>query len=294
MEKKRKSIVALVGILLLGTITGTLAYWNQTMSVENPFDTGKFGSTVVEDFKPEEGEDWKPGAEINKDVLVKNTGDYDLIVRVKLDEKWTRKGENNPYKEVKAEKNGDVYIVDQHNATDGLTSADKSVVEKNFATPMVNWLYGNDGWYYYRINLKPGAETDQWLDSVTLLKDADMGKMETLSFVTSDAIVNSNTTWHPYSRADKMPKYVSASGTFSDVDAPGFLPVLHNKTDVVYAKDGQGNTLWGYSNSNYLLTVTVQTVQATEEAVRAVFNPADFNSFMNTIGRAWVLRERFT
>lgn len=85
---KKKNVLALAGVLAVCAVGGTMAYFNQTMEAENVFDTGKYGSTMVEDFKPSEGQNWEPGATVNKVVKVVNTGNLPVVVRVKMDEKW--------------------------------------------------------------------------------------------------------------------------------------------------------------------------------------------------------------
>ena len=257
--KKRKVILVLSTVAVAALIAGSLAYWNQTHTIENPFDTSeRYGSTVIEDFTPENGENWQPGVEVDKSTQVQNTGDQDIIVRVKMDEKWVRKDENSPYKVVPAETEGAVYVTSQESATDGLTAADGSVVIKNFVAD-TDWIDGGDGWFYYQVNLEAGKTTDKWLRSVELLNDVDMGVQEILYYVTTDTDVNESTTWEQYDPADGMPKVLDEK------------PVLHNKTEVVYKTDSADKELIGYLNSNYTLTITTQTVQATKEAVIATF-----------------------
>ena len=256
-NKKKELISAVAAVTAVAIIAGSLAYWNQTHKIDNPFDTGgKYGATIIEDFTPED--EWQPGANITKAVRVQNTGEQDIIIRVKMDEKWVRKNETTPYKEFTAQPNGDVYKIRQVNPTDGLTAADNSVVIKHFATNS-GWVDGNDGWFYYKTNLEAGATTGNWLESVELLNDLDVGAYEVLHYATTDETIDENTTWELYNPADGMPKVL------------GGKPVLHNKAEVVYKKDADGNELIGYLDSNYTLTITTQTVQATKEAVIATF-----------------------
>lgn len=299
---KKKPLIAMAGLVTAVFISGTWAYWNQTATVDNPFDTGKFGNTVVEDFKPDEGENWQPGAEVNKDVLVQNTGDQDIIVRAKLDETWTRKGEDTPYKEnasaTAAGAKGPVYTLlqaddgdpDKDEYRDGLTADDQSVVTKTFSDS-TNWIDGGDGWYYYKTNVAGGASTDKWLDSVELKYNIDMGKQEKRWFVTIAEDITTDpdaVTWVEYDGAtEKMPAYLDATGASCAADAEGAQPVRHNKVEVNYAKDDAGNDLLGYGQSDYVLKVTVQTVQATTEAVDAVFGGGA--AFTAPAESSWVL-----
>ena len=255
-QKRIKAAIA--GMAALAIIAGSLAYWNQTHTIDNPFETGgKHGSSTIEDFTPDK--DWQPGVEVDKTVKVQNTGEHDIIIRVKMDEKWVRKGETTPYKQFAANPNGAVYEIEQASQTDGLTDADKSVVIKHFSTS-ANWVDGGDGWFYYKTNLAPKSTSDTWLESVELLNDLDVGSYKTVNYVTVDEVIDENTTWIEYNKADGMPKVI------------GDDPVLHSKAEVVYNKDGDGEELIGYLNSDYTLTLTTQTVQATKEAVLATFD----------------------
>ena len=285
MKNKAKLIVTLSALITLAVIAGTFAYWNQTSTIENPFNTGRYGSTVIENFRPEDGADWQPGAEINKDVLVENTGDQDMIVRVKLDEKWTRKGEENPYKSVVAEPDGNVYQVLQEKEEDGLTDLDKSVVHKNFNSLSENWIDGGDGWYYYKLNLKGGELTDRWLDSVTLDADTDMGKMETRHYVTASNDIES-AVWVEYTASAGLPGYIDDTGNAVYAENEDTRPVLHNKVETTYALDGEDKPILGYSDSDFILSITVQTVQATAEALEEVFG-----SSAKPAGCVWILAD---
>lgn len=268
MRTRKTSIIALVALLVVALVGTTIAYWSQTNTIENPFNTGKlYGSTIVEKFTPKDGEDWQPGATVDKEVTVKNEGDTDIVVRAKLTETWTRRDGSSttpPYVNLD---NNDVYEVHQNNATDGLTTGDKSVVHKNFDT-VGKWTTAPDtnGWYYYKENLAGGAVTDPWLKSVQLDKDIDMG-LSTTTF--SVAVDDPATKWYKLDGTTKVPKYVTISGDTATVAAEGVSGAqavkyskLESKIDSVKA---------GYSDSDYVLTVTVETVQATKAAVDAVF-----------------------
>lgn len=255
-RRNKKMTMAICGIAAVALLAGSFAYWNQTHTVENPFNTGeKYATTVIENFNPSDGENWQPGVEVDKAVQVANTGDQDVIIRIKMDEKWVR--DNVTYKELKAETDKDkVYLASQDSAIDGLTTNDDTVVAKNLSTS-TNWIKGNDGWYYYKVTLSEGQTTDQWLKSVELLNDADMGVQEVKKYITADTTVDASTTWEEYT--GKMPNKTT-----------GGELVLHNKTDLVY-KQVAGEELLGYVDSNYTLSITTQTVQATKEAVIATF-----------------------
>lgn len=85
-----KKIVGVLGLASVALVGGTFAYFTQTATIDNPFDTARYSTLVTEDFVPEDGEKWQPGAEVNKDLYVQNTGDRDVVVRVKFEDFWYR------------------------------------------------------------------------------------------------------------------------------------------------------------------------------------------------------------
>lgn len=262
---KNKKLKAIVGLVAVAVIGGSLAYFNQTMTVENPFDTNKYSSELVETFNPGDGDDWQPGATVNKDIQVDNTGDYDVIVRVKFDETWTRKGGNSAY----VTNTGINDSTSQTDETDGLVTDDYSVVKKNLLTAD-KWFYNtNDGYYYYLDNLKAGQNTGTFLDSVKLIDNADMGKYEVIKYYTSadnkpaDDVIgdDASTGWKVYTE-----------------EVPADAKHTRTVTKLV-------NGCEGYADSDYKLTITAQTVQASKEAVNGVFG------LTSVTGSNWTLAE---
>lgn len=240
-NKKQMGIVGLAAIMVIG---GTFAYFNQEMKVENPFDTGKYNSVLVEDFKPDDGENWSPGAEVNKDVQVKNTGDYDVLVRVKFDEKWVNK-ENNQWVVTNTGRDGST---GQEDESDGNIKNDTSVVQLNLSNSD-KWVYA-DGYWYYKEILSSGENTGKFLDSVTLLKNTDMGYYTKKNYYSSEETRPDEadlTQWTEY--VDKLPDNAKHNMSVTELDS---------------AKPG-------YSNADYTLSITAQTVQVTKEAVQSAF-----------------------
>lgn len=250
--RKNKKIAGVAGLVAIMVIGGTFAYFNQTMTVTNPFDTGKYDTNVTEDFKPEDGDNWEPGAEVNKDVTVKNTGDYDVLVRVKLTEKWVNKTTSNTVAENTTGLNGNA---SQANATDGLTTGDYSVVKKTLNEN--DWVYNNaDGYWYYKKNLAASTDTGIFLDAVKLLEDADMGKYTVKNY---------------YTVSETRPKENDISDNDPNghwVEYDGTMPEGTTHTLAVTTLDQNAS---GYANSDYTLTITAQTVQATDAAMKDAF-----------------------
>lgn len=249
--RKNKKIAGVAGLAAIMVIGGTFAYFNQTMTVTNPFDTGKYDTNVTEDFKPEDGDNWEPGAEVNKDVTVKNTGDYDVLVRVKLTEKWVNKTTGDTVAENTTGLKGNA---SQADATDGLTTGDYSVVEKTLNA--TNWVYNDaDGYWYYKTNLVAGTDTGKFLDAVKLLEDADMGSYTVTNYYTTAATKPDENAIG----ADPATKWVAYTGNVPK-DAKHSMAVTKQDPNAP-----------GYGNANYTLTITAQTVQATDAAMKDAF-----------------------
>ena len=249
--RKNKKIAGVAGLAAIMVIGGTFAYFNQTMTVTNPFDTGKYDTNVTEDFKPEDGDNWEPGAEVNKDVTVKNTGDYDVLVRVKLTEKWVNKATKATVAENTTGLDGNVF---QANAADGLTTGDKSVVEKTLDKN--NWVYNEkDGYWYYKTNLAAGTDTGKFLDAVKLLENTDMGKYTVTNY---------------YTKAETKP-VESAIGDDPATQWVAYTGNVPNDAKHSMAVTKQDPNAPGYGNADYTLTITAQTVQATDAAMKDAF-----------------------
>lgn len=262
MKEKKKLLIA-AGLVLVIAIGGVFAYFNQTLSVDNPFDTGKYDSELTEDFNPGDGANWEPGSEVNKDVEVNNTGDYDLIVRVKFDEKWVSKADG---KTIIKENTGMDATTSQADAEDGLVANDGSVVVKNLLAD--NWVY-HDGYWYYKQNLKAGQTTGKFLDSVKLLEDADMGKYTVTKYYTTAANKPASDTIG----TDPATNWVAYTGSVPE-------GATHNMTKTTLDPDASG-----YGNANYTLTITAQTVQATKDAVQNAFGLTSVTGCNWTFGK---------
>lgn len=291
---KKRNIAALAGVAAVLTIGGSLAYFNQTMQVENNFDTAKFGSTMVEDFKPSEGKDWQPGVEVNKDVVVTNTGDVPVVVRVKMDEKWMRG--NDAFKTIAADDENGKKIVEvqqgegrEEDAKDGLTDPDKTVVHKTLNTD--DWKLADDGWYYYVSNVPAAGETEganttaKFLDAVKLADDADMGKFVKTKYYWLEG----ENDWTQFPIDSETRKEMTEEKLEEDITKKGGV-ITKIKADVAVETDSNGNTInKGYSDADYTLTITAEVVQATKEAVDATFGMG--NPFNAPKDCKWVLKE---
>lgn len=271
MEKKQKKLAALVALLLVFVLGGTFAYFNQTLTAENPFDTDKYETVLTEDFKPEDGKKWQPGATVNKVVAVDNTGDYPVVVRVKFDETWAGKELGNTIFEATGRDGSTGQVKDD----DGLTTGDTSVVKLIFNGTdgaAENWTYNkDDGYWYYNSKIEPGKSTDAFLKAVQLIEDADMGTYNVKKYYTTAV----DKPAYDKIGTDPATQWVQYE---PDKDGNLNIPVPNGSTHNM-AKTVQVNP--GYSNADYTLKITAQTVQATKAAAEAAFGAANVLSGWN-------------
>ena len=266
---KKKHIAALAGIAAVFAVGGSLAYFNQDLEAVNVLKAGKFDTEIVEEFRPEEGKDWKPGTTVNKDFAVKNSGDVPMVVRVSFQETWEKDGKayvtiDTTRKEAGHDgANNKFESVWQENPTDGLTENDDSVVEKTL-NPGEDWVY-RDGYYYYTKTLPAGATTEYLLDDVTLSKDADLGKVTVVKkYSTNPDKTVPEEDWIPFP-TDESGNPISEAELSRQLKEEG-KTLYHMRSDIVTDEN-----LTGYSDAAYNLTIKAHTVQATENAVKSVF-----------------------
>ncbi len=256
--KKTGKVKAIAGLVVLTLVVGTLAFFSKTMSIDNPFSTKKYGGETVEKFTPKK--DWEPGGEVTKEVQAKNTGDYNLWVRVKFDEVWKRDGQ-----EITGTALSSV-------ATDAQDSSKKVTSTKFFPTSDETsvvggssvykhlagvegktWVDGGDGYFYYKKTLESGDMTSKLLDYVTLCNDADMG-----TYTVSEmkyALVDDTMT------ADQL---TDNDYTLSEKDVPAEIPtgkVLYQKKVITLDSSDAG-----LAGADYTLTITTELLQANEDA----------------------------
>ncbi len=151
MKKKILLISALV--LCLSTATaGTLAYFTDSEKAHNVITTGGVGIEIVEktedgsgvevDF-PKDGVDGvMPGTAVSKIVRVKNTGESDAWIRVKLDS---------------------AVIGADGSELPEMIAENEPVMDYEILS---GWIDGNDGYYYYEQIVAPEAFTDNLIEHV--------------------------------------------------------------------------------------------------------------------------------
>ncbi|MEG1562027.1 MAG: hypothetical protein RR323_06465 [Raoultibacter sp.] len=126
-------------VCLLAFSTTAWAAWHVADEARNIVSTPALAGVIVEDDA--RVVDLRPGADITKDIHVKNTGAFDAFARVRVDTYWA----------------------DGQGARMALPTHD---IEVAYNTSM--WKAGADGFFYYRGVLSPGQTTDSLIKSIKL------------------------------------------------------------------------------------------------------------------------------
>lgn len=163
MSKKKIIGLCIAGVLAVGSIGGSLAWFTSSDSVTNPFTTASTdnpsdpnsGIKIHEDFNKEDADNTLPGDTVTKQVNVINKATYDQLIRVKIKKVW---------KDAKGEEKSDLDTKNiVLNFENNLTDSNKPEEGK--------WIEGSDGYYYYNGIVNPDGQTANLLESVTLSKD---------------------------------------------------------------------------------------------------------------------------
>lgn len=163
MSKKKIIGLCIAGVLAVGSIGGSLAWFTSSDSVTNPFSTASTdnpsdpnsGIKINEIFNKEDADNTLPGDNVTKQVNVSNKATYDQLIRVKIKKVW---------KDAKGEEKSDLDTKNIIlNFENNLTDSNKPEEGK--------WIEGSDGYYYYNGIVNPDGQTANLLESVTLSKD---------------------------------------------------------------------------------------------------------------------------
>lgn len=237
--KNKKSLCAIISLLSVVLIASTVAYFSRDLIMENRLNTAKYDTVIDEEFIPTDK--WTPGVEIAKKVTVKNIGNVDIVVRVKMTELWQRSEDiidpNNPDNILSYK--GSV-LTNTFVTEDGVYH---DAVIKNFVKDMVynyedikdnlevyknKWIhYGN--YYYYLGTVTSNMSSNGLLESVTMNPLLDV--------------------------------VINGSHTVVQADELGQKKVTKNYT---YGK-------YGYDSADYTLRIEAKTVQASKEAILDAF-----------------------
>ena len=156
--KQNRTIMILILVLFIGIIGLTVAYFSNSTSLDNIFQTKPYGTTVEETFTSPSN--WLPGDEITKEITATNTGEIDQAVRIKLTESWIPFNSNSTL-------NGWIHqdgTKSTHTSSEDLEN-DERVAIINFDN-LSDWTKVGD-YYYYKYKLSPNESTSSLIKSVT-------------------------------------------------------------------------------------------------------------------------------
>ena len=208
MSKKKIIGLCIAGVLAVGSIGGSLAWFTSSDSITNPFSTASTdnpsnpnsGIKINEKFNKEEADNTLPGDTVTKQVNVINKATYDQLIRVKIKKVW---------KDAKGNEKSDL---DTKNI---ILNFEKNLTDSN-KPEEGKWIEGSDGYYYYNGIVNPKGQTANLLESVTLSKDIT-NEFKGLNF---DVVVDSEGVQ-------------AANGAVNDSwkDAPQAIKTLGGKTN---------------------------------------------------------------
>lgn len=141
MKRNKKPLLALILLLVVGTVGVTFAYFGDLIEFPNLFKSKPFSTRSQENFVSPT--DWTPGTTTPKEVTVTNTGEVDVLVRVLYKESWKYK-------------NGNYLSLNQNGVKAAIINFDN----------IDDW-YREGDYYYYNKKLSSGETTSSFIKSVT-------------------------------------------------------------------------------------------------------------------------------
>ena len=175
--KNKKSLGGIMLLVLTVGVVGSLAYFSQEITKTNEFKTAKYDTTIEEEFTPPDN--WLPGVEVNKDVMVKNSGNVDVVVKATLTELWTRQ------KETLANTFVDDKGVNQRAVLLELPNVVEYTADMDLSQQAGKWVLYQDNYYYMGV-IKEGKTSALLLDSVQLNPLLDVTTTKVHTVVTTD------------------------------------------------------------------------------------------------------------
>lgn len=146
----KRAVILLISLLLVLCVAAglTLGYvFDSTGEVTNEFNPGKVTTTIVEEFD----------GETKKSVKVKNTGDTDAYIRVKLNFTWVSEDDENIVYSQTPKLNTDYTVTYVNNAE---TDNDPK------------WVLGVDGFWYYTMPVAPDDSTKVLIEECKVIDTA--------------------------------------------------------------------------------------------------------------------------
>ena len=144
--KNKKTLIAIIAVLLVAVIGVTFAYFQTTGSFVNFFQTATYRLISTEVF--ESPDNWLPGDTVEKTIVTTNEGSVEAAVRVSYTEAWYDENDNDITESI-----------EEGSAIINFDNQNEWIKEGNY--------------YYYKYILEPNETTSSFIKSVTLNEDLD-------------------------------------------------------------------------------------------------------------------------
>ena len=149
--KKKRNLIIILSILLLITVSTTIAFLSKKSTIDNNFILGTVSTQVDETFENN----------VKEDVSIKNTGNVDSYIRA--------------------------FILISYKDEDGVILTDTPILNTDYSMTIsnsTNWIYSNtDGFYYYKLPVEPNNNTDILIDECRKLQSHN-GKILNVDIIT--------------------------------------------------------------------------------------------------------------
>ena len=236
MNKKKVGVLAAAGLMTVGVVGGTLAWFTSWDSVTNVFYTGKNGVEIYEYFNSPSVV--VPGDVTPKLVQIKNTANYDSFIRVKFNRTWADL-DGNVDTSLSTE---NIILNFTDNVVEYKDGRYSYVNGKEDAVESVHGKWIKSGDYYYYVGRVPGTPEDDktpdisftntLLESVTLLNtsDNDYRDKKFNVEVIAESIQADNNAYESLNIQD--PIITDLLATYSDKDKPSLDAGYEQAKDV--------------------------------------------------------------
>ena len=189
--KNNKIILTLILVLTIGIVGLTIAYFSNSSTITNTFNTNPYGTTVTEEFVSPQN--WLPGTSTDKSLTVANTGNVDEAVRIRLTENWKTANNGTLNGWIHTDGTKSTHVSENELATD------ERVALINFTNPS-DWTKVGD-YYYYNYKLTPNQSTTSLIESVTFNSKTKLNDTCTTTLSEGTKTVTCNSSGSDYDNA---------------------------------------------------------------------------------------------
>ncbi len=263
--KKKRALVAILALIVVGLVAGTIAYNYDRSIFTNIFGVQDFKTEFIETF--DSPDNWQPCDEIPKTVIAKNDSGVRVNVRLSYEEFWNAKNGGS----LPLTRNGvKLAIINFQNEDD--------------------WELRSDGWYYFKAGLAPGESTNSLFKSVKLDCSANFGgenictETETGKTCQKEADEYADAEYHlkitVQMIAGEFPSVNTHTAWFLPLDTPDDGPIVK---DVDYNLD-----IWNSEQSDLNTTDPGTTDPGTTDPVAPILiEPSTCTYTYNDLEHPW-------